>query len=180
MKQRWKHKTVWLAAAAVVLAGTASIQGAMAYFTTYVTARGGYPVTLGTNTEIQEDVRDMTKHITISNTGETECYVRVKVFSGDQIEIQYSGAVAENGDQFWTLDSDGYWYYRDIVPVGEATEELLAEIVIPDEYKDSFNVVVVQECTAVLYDDNNEPYSDWSRVADTKTDIGTPTGEGDE
>lgn len=47
-----KNKTFWLGAAAIVLAGSVSVQSAMAYFTTYVKAKGGYEITLGSQTEI--------------------------------------------------------------------------------------------------------------------------------
>ena len=30
-----------------------------------------------------------------------------------------------------------------------------------------FNVIVVQECTPVLYDENGNPYADWNAVADS-------------
>ena len=80
-KEFLRKKTPWLlAAAALLLAGGAGAGQAMAYFTTYVTAAGGHPVTLGYETQIEEDVEDMTKHIVIANTGESACYVRVKVF----------------------------------------------------------------------------------------------------
>ena len=44
---------------------------------------------------------------------------------------------------------------------------------VPQEWKDSFNVVVVQECTPVLYTEDGTPYADWNKKIDTKTDIGT-------
>lgn len=180
MKKLIKTKTFWFAAAAIALIGGASVHSAMAYFTTYVTAKGGHPVTLGTQTSIEEEVEDMTKHIVISNTGESECYVRVKVFSGSQYTIQFSGAVDEEGNPYWSLNQeDGYWYYKDILAVGEETEELLAKIEFPEEWKESFDIVVIQECTPVLYDESGTPYADWNRVIDTKTDIGTANGEGD-
>ena len=56
------------------------------------------------------------------------------------------------------------------------TKELLAEITIPEDLKDSFNVVVIQECTQVLYKEDGTPYADWSKIIDTTTDIG---GEGE-
>ena len=56
------------------------------------------------------------------------------------------------------------------------TKELLAEITIPEDLKDSFNAVVIQECTQVLYKDDGTPYADWSKIIDTTTDIG---GEGE-
>ena len=106
-KQYLKNKTLWLGTAAVILAGSVSVQSAMAYFTTYVKAKGGYEITLGSQTEIKEDVKDMTKEIKITNTGETDCYVRVKVFCGSQIEISYAGAVDEDGNAYWTTGDDG-------------------------------------------------------------------------
>lgn len=172
MKRLVRTKTFWAAAAAVILTAGLSVQSTMAYFTTYVTAKGGYEITLGSRTEIEEDVDDMTKHITLSNTGETECYVRVKVFCGSQIDITYSGAVDSEGTQYWTLADDGYWYYKDILQPKESTEVLLAKIELPEEFTESFNVIVVQECTPVKYTADGTAYADWSVKADTKTNIG--------
>ena len=169
-KRRFSNKTLF-AAAALVLAGTAGIGQASAYFTTYVTAAGGYPVTLGYETEIEEKVDSMTKHIMIYTTGESDCYVRVKVFSGSQFGIHFKS------DGGWSQSADGYWYYDKTLPVGGTTSELQAEIEVPQDNTDTFNIVVVQECTPVLWDENGEPYADWERMADTTTDIGTADGE---
>ena len=160
-----KTKVFWLTAAALVFLAGAAVPPAMAYFTTYVEAEGGYPITLGNET-IEEKVENMEKHIVLTNTGESDCFVRVKVFAGSQITLTMSGLS-------WNQGEDGYWYYSDIVPVSGNTEELLAKIAIPEEYKESFNVVVVQECTPVLYEEDGTPYADWNRIADTRTDIGT-------
>lgn len=172
MKKYIQTKTCWLTAAAVVLVLCLSAREAMAYFTTYVKAEGGYEITLGNETEVQENVKDMTKEITISNTGATDCYVRVKVFCGSQLEIEYAGAVDDQGNAYWTKGDDGYWYYRDILPVHGQSEVLQAKIRLPEEYTDSFNVIVVQECTSVRYKEDGTPYADWEAKADTKTDIG--------
>ena len=97
-------------------------------------------------------VEDMTKHIVLVNTGENDCYVRIKVFCGSRFTINYSSAADDKGEPYWNLnESDGYWYYRDIVPAGEKTEELLAEIEVPEGFTESFDIVVIQECTPVLY-----------------------------
>ncbi len=32
-----------------------------------------------------------------------------------------------------------------------------------------FNVIVVQECTMVVYDKNGKPTADWSKIADSST-----------
>ena len=132
MNKIWKRKTFWLTAAALLLVGGLSIQEAMAYFTTYVEAEGGYTVTLGPSTVIEETVEDMTKSITISNTGNVDCYVRVKVFAGSTVDIAYSGSAN------WSKDADGYWYYKDIVPVGGKSEVLNATISVADGFEESF------------------------------------------
>ena len=174
MKRLMKTKTFWLAAAATILVGSISVSEAMAYFTTYVTAKGGYSITLGTGSSMEEQVENMTKKITISNTGATECYVRVKVFSGDMVDISYSGATDGKGTAYWSKnESDGYWYYKDIVPVGGKTEVLQAKIHVPEGFEESFDVIVIQECTPVLYTEDGTPFADWERKMDTKTDIGT-------
>lgn len=167
MKNR---KIVVLSAAALVLAGSMTIHSAMAYFTTNVSAQGGYTLSLGSKTEIEENVEAMTKHIAIKNTGEADCYVRVKVFCGEEFKIQYSG---EEGK--WTQKDDGYWYYSDIVAPGEKTSELLAKIEVPEDRKEDFDVVVIQECAPVIYDEDGNPTVNW----DLKpyTDNGEGAGE---
>lgn len=171
-KDFFRKRTVWLAAGALLLLGSAGAGQAMAYFTTYVTAAGGHPVALGYETRIEEEVENMTKHIVIANTGESDCYVRVRVFSGSQFHVSMTP-----GDG-WSDGGDGFWYYDGILPVGEKTSELLAAIEdIPEDYEETFNIIVVQECTPVLYGEDGQPYADWDRKADTTTDIGTAGGE---
>ena len=50
--------------------------------------------------------------------------------------------------------------------MGGASEKLLVHIDNMDS-EDNFNVIVVQESTPVLYDENDQPYADWSRVMDS-------------
>ena len=168
MKKIMKKKTFWLAAAAVVLVGGMQLGNALAYFTTHVEAKGGYEVRIeGGSSVIEEEVRNMTKYITLTNNGNCDCYVRVKVFAGSQIGISYSGSGK------WSQKSDGYWYYSDIVPAGGKTKTLEAKIQVPKEFQDTFDVIVIQETTPVLYDSNGRAYADWERQADTTTDIGS-------
>lgn len=166
MKRFRNNKTVWLTAAAVILAGSMSIQGALAYFTANASAQGGYLISLGSSTDITEDFSDWTKHIVITNTGETDCYVRVKVFSGSQFDLEFSG---ESGA--WSQRDDEYWYYSDIVPAGGKTSVLDAKIIVPEGYEDDFNVVVVQECTPVVFDENGNPKEDWTQKIDSTSDF---------
>lgn len=61
--------------------------------------------------------------------------------------------------------------YKEPLAPGETTSEL--NIKINCEATDAnFNVIVVQESTKVLYDENNKPYADWSQIADTSETTG--------
>ena len=108
MRRFLKKKTVWLTVVAVALAGSMTIHSAIAYFTTYATASGSHPISIGSKTEIVEEFDNWTKHIQIQNTGENECFVRVKVFCGSQFTVQFSGEAGAWEER----DGDGYWYYN--------------------------------------------------------------------
>ncbi|MDD3615645.1 MAG: hypothetical protein PHC41_05395 [Lachnospiraceae bacterium] len=162
-----KKKTIILSAAALALTASLTVGGALAYFTTYSTATGGYPMEMGfTETVPHEEVSGGGKHITIENTGDYECFVRVKVFS--PVEISYDTT------EGWTLGADDYWYYTGsnqdgkeaILPARGVTSELFARISFPefaeDGSKNEFDVVVVQECTPVTYDEDGNPVADWN------------------
>lgn len=184
-----KHKkVVAMSAAALALTAALTIESSMAYFTTYVSAEGGHVVNMGARTEISEKVSEMTKHITLRNTSDRgDCYVRVKVFYGAGINVDYVD-VEKNGD--WYDGGDGYWYYRPILPAGQTTAQLDVSIdttglekpegLEPGEMtqyiKDKFNVVVVQECTPVIYDENGNPSANWETIY---TDYQEVTREGD-
>lgn len=144
----------------------------MAYFTTYASAKGGYELAAGPKTEIHEEIDGLKKHIRIENTGEGDCFVRVKIFAGGLTDIS---CPPEGGN--WQEGEGGYWYYGKILAPGETTDGLTASITIPEGMEgmaDNFNVIVVQECTPVLYRKDGTPYGDWNR----KTQKGT--GEGAE
>lgn len=132
-----------------------------AYFTTYTSAKGGYEIQAGTETEIHEEIDGLNKHIRIENTGGADCFVRVKVFAGSITDISYS---AESGS--WQEGEDGYWYCTAPLTPGELSEELVASIKIPEGMEDmaeSFDVIVIQECTPVLYHADSTAYADWNR-----------------
>lgn len=156
-------KLLVLSLAALSLVAATGAQDTMAYFTTYVTAGGSEIVRLGAQTEIHEDVSNMTKHVSIQNVSQTnDCFVRVKVFHGDGLSVTYTDT-SGNGD--WYDGTDGYWYYKPIVPAGGSTAVLDVKINLPAGFnKDEFNVVVIQECTPVLYDNNGNASADWSKT----------------
>lgn len=153
-----KKTRVLLVTAAAVLTLAAGAQTALAYFTTYATAKGGYTIHLGETTSIEENFANWTKKVQIANTGSQPCYVRVKAFCGSRYTLSFTG-------EGWTAGDDGYWYYNAIVPAGEKSGEL--DIAIgntPVGAADDFNVVVVQEAAAVRYTADGAPYADWSQT----------------
>lgn len=175
MRKMIKKKTVWLAVAAVVLTAGMTIQSAMAYFTANASAAGEQQLVLGTQTEVYEEpVVDMTKQISVRNTGENDCYVRVRVIHGSLFQVEYSGEA-----DAWTSGSDDYWYYNQTLSAGAATSVLQAKIVIPEGYENDFNVVVIQECAPIQYDASGNLLSpadaDWNLKFDTTPEI---DGEG--
>lgn len=153
-------------AAALIMVAAANFEDASAYFTTYVSAGGSEIVHMGSTTELHEDVTDMTKHISVTNASQTnDCFVRVKVFYGGQLQVSFTDR-SESGDAWSYSEKDGYWYYNSILPAGASTEILDAKIGdLPVDFdRDSFNVVVIQECTPVIYDENGNPGADWTTV----------------
>ena len=166
MKRFSISKKVWLTAAAAVLAGGISLQGAMAYFTTYASAGGGAVLELGHETEIEENFSAWTKDIKVTNTGDVDCYVRVKVLAGSQFTEPGSQFALDISGDGWSAGEGGYWYYADPIAPDAQTGSLLAQITIPEEFMEDFNVAVAQECTPVQYDENGSPYADWDLTMD--------------
>ena len=164
---RMSKRIIALSAAAFCMITAASVKEATAYFTTYVSAGGSHIINLGSETEIKEKFSNMTKHISLTNTSQiNDCYVRVKVFFADWLKPYISYEDTSESGKLWTYsEGDGYWYYGPILPAGASTEVFDVKIDVPEGIdKDSFNVVVIQECTPVIYDEAGNPSADWSTV----------------
>ncbi len=164
----------------------ASIQPAIAYFTTYVRARGGYPVSLGDTTTIEENFSSWAKHVVIHNKeGSEPVFIRAKViYTTKNNELGYK----VSGTGWSELNEDGFYYWGTkemptILYGGKSTGDaknkvntLDVEITkIPEEPQkgDSFSVTVIYESTPVRYDANGNPYAKW----DAKIiDVGSTTG----
>lgn len=166
MKKSLNKKTLGLAGAALFLTAGLSVGSAMAYFTTYTQVSGGVTLSLDTtSTTPNERVEDWTKHVTIENTGDTDCFVRVRAFAGSQ----YQDSLVYSGEN-WSLAADGYYYYSEILSPGETSGELL--IAIDNmESNHSFNVIVVQESAPVIYDGDGNPIGDWDHILDSGENV---------
>lgn len=171
-------KVIAMSAAALGMTAALTIESSLAYFTTYVSAGGSQVVNLGAQTTIHEDVSNMTKHIQVANISQiNDCFVRVKVFYGGDLSIGYPDSPDTPSNPDWyldgTTDENGfrYVYYRPILPASpdpdrpSLTTPLDVKIDVPDGFdRDNFNVVVIQECTPVVYDESGNATADWTTV----------------
>ncbi len=166
------RKYIVIAAALVLLAGV-SIKSANAYFTDTQEATGYIKLNLGDSEIIpNEDVDGMTKIITVKNTGNYNVFVRVKAIYGSNctVAIDNSAEGDTKKSEGWSLNDDGYYYYSGVVSVGESAPKLYLTVT-PKEgaTADSFNVVIVEEATKVLYDSDGKAYADWNSKVQTKS-----------
>ena len=132
----------------------------------YTVASGGLKIKLGNTTIIpDEEVVNMEKRIAVTNTGDMDCFVRVKVFAGNK--YQPGLKFTPDAEGTWSQGDDGYYYCSQIIPAGETSNTFNVKIDDMDS-EDDFNIIVVQECTAVLYDENGKALSaDWNMIADS-------------
>lgn len=159
--------SILLAALALILVLGANLRGAMAYFTTYVVAEGGYPIRLGSSDDFHEEISNWTKRLSveISEDSEDAVYVRARGFCGSLYTLSYDD-VAGN----WTDGGDGWYYYNILLHPGEGTTVLDVHIEgVPAEPEEGegFHVVVVYETTPVQYREDGTPYADWSLATQT-------------
>ena len=160
-----KYFVLMLLIAALVF--SASIGGALAYFSTYTTAKGGYPVKLDNNPEPAEWYKEGLKHLTIENKGDGPIFVRAKAIATDGVVLTY-----QEESENWTTDNlggstgAGYYYYSKALEgkdatTGKVTSELLIKITFPKQPKidgqtefeigDEMNVLVLFESVPAVY-----------------------------
>lgn len=165
-----KKKYIVLLIVIAALVFSASIGGALAYFSTYTTAMGGYPVALDNNPEPEEWYKDGLKHLTIKNTGDGPIFVRAKAVVTDGVGVtpEYQTSANWTGENLGGQDGAGYYYYSKALEGKDAeteaekiTSELLITITFPKQPKiegktefekgDEMNVLVLFESVPAMY-----------------------------
>lgn len=168
-----KMKTFIPALFAAGLICFSNVKSANAFFTTYVTAKGGYEVNYMRETKIEEQFENWNKYVTITNKeGSIPVYVRVKAFCGELYTLSYSG------EDWKYVEADGYYYYEKPLYGGETTKALrvfIDNIPVKPEEEQNFNVVVIYETIPVQYDEQNELVSpeiaDWSETLSSVNEV---------
>ena len=157
-----KKRTLLLAVLAVLLVLSSGIGSAVAYFTSYATARGGY-VIMGGRTEIKEEWLQGQKVVRISNVARTDAdngkypvFVRARVFADSSLALTYSsepqGAWKQTGD---------YWYYQTAIAAGQTTNPLNIAVAAKADQKfkvgDTADVIVVYESVPAMFKADGSP-----------------------
>nr|MCR5415248.1 hypothetical protein [Pseudobutyrivibrio sp.] len=111
----------------------------------------------------EDYVENMVKHVTLTNTGECDVYVRVLAVYPDDGSV--GAELLSTTD--WSQGEGGYYYYSKILAPGESTSELQLEITYSTEL--DFNVIIIQEATKVIYDEDGNPTADWTSTVTVTT-----------
>ena len=148
-------------AAALLLIAASAVKPAIAYFTDTTKAEGKLLISLGDGEleELEEDVENFVKKITITNTGNEPLMVRAKAIYPTGITLKMEDS------SNWTEGTD-YYNYSLVLQPGESTSELNLKVTF-DEAKD-FNVIIIQEAARVIYDEDGNPTGDWSNKISTE------------
>ena len=163
------NKKIITAGLAGALAVTAVVGGSLAYFTdeaekTNTFTVGNVDITL-TEPNWEGNGSDdapaaypgepLAKDPTVTNDGANPCFVRIKVEGldslGDAGMITYrTDYVTDALGKGWVEGSDGYFYYDAVLEVGDTTDALFDQIVMPTGLTNGdgtteYNVVVTAE-----------------------------------
>lgn len=115
-------------------------------------------------TEIEEDFPEpelvagesFTKDVKITNTGESECYVRARVEFSEDFQYEDNGNYVDYftinfNTAYWVYnENDGYHYYRNVLEKDETTESLFKTVNVDrntpeDILEEDFDIIVYQE-----------------------------------
>ncbi len=163
-----KNKKIVIAAACLALIAAASIGPASAYFTASKSASGTKEVYLGDGEIVPDEEMDETgtiKTVSITNTSNYDVWVRVKVFSPDNV------TVTPNLGASWSETKENnevYYSYSKVLEAQDTTDDIVFEVSLPtvsdvtDITQKEYNVIIVEEATRAEY--GEEP--DWNNKAD--------------
>ena len=164
-----KYFVLILLIAALVF--SASIGGALAYFSTYTTALGGYPVKLDNNPEPEEVYDKGVKSLTIENKGDGLIFVRAKAIATEGVNLTYQpGESWTENNLSNSTDGAGYYYYSKALENKDAGETLkkttalnititfpshpITDENVPFAIGDEVNVLVLFESVPAVYNSN--------------------------
>ena len=101
------------------------------------------------NTSITEEFppQDVTpgttlkKDVKITNDGPSDAFIRARVTISPDKAVEFLGT-----DDKWSYSQkDGWFYYKEVVAVGDSTTSIMTNIKLPSTLSENFDVTVYQE-----------------------------------
>lgn len=140
----------------IVLMMISIIGGVYAYLTSNDTAKNTLVIG-GVNTEVVEEFTppeklepgtSFTKDVKVKNLGPSECYVRIKAVFTDSDMEKYCTVDFNTRDYVYNED-DGFYYYTEILRVGDITPSLFTTVSLSEEITEAeikdFDILVYSE-----------------------------------
>ncbi len=166
-----KNKKVILATAGVLICGVIAVVSAVsgtatAFLSDNSQINNQFIVGYNTTT-VEEDFPTPTpvpsggnvaKTVRVRNQGDVPCYIRVALSYSEDL-VTLNGLDTDN----WVYGEDGYYYYKNVVDVGDSTTDLFTSVTINGEAEASELVVNVYEESVQTVDGSN-PYTDYEEA----------------
>lgn len=162
---------------AVLMVLTLSVKSASAYFTTYVTAKGGRVLAFNPETEIDEEYSAGMKTIRVRNTGDVDVFVRLTYFYPSNVTV----APDKSSSAKWKHLGGAAYEYTEKVAPGASTEDFKLAIDLSGATAadiETFNVIVVYEFTPAFGDTPDWNSKDVIEIDTTETVTPEPVTPG--
>ncbi len=175
MKHHMKHKKliISLAACAVIMAGIGGTYAVLTASTTDVT--NTFKVEEVIETKIEEDWTEgqLDKTVSVKNVGQDNAFIRARVTISPDDVATWKYNNTDGGKNYWKEGSDGWYYYKKVVPPGGKTSPLMNEVVLNDSnFEGDFDVTVYQEAVGTGSHKANEVVDEVSEIEEYFKAIG--------
>lgn len=165
MKTTIKKQLGLATATVAVVIGVMTIGHSLAYFSSEKDHASEYNLAV-IDTEIEEefekeDEQHYVKNPRITNLGESDAIVRVRVEVTDNTQKDNINFIDEDEENNWLLADDGYYYYQGVLKPNETTDTIFDKVEIKDlDAMKDFDIIVYQEAIQTsAYDENGKEYS---------------------
>ena len=184
LKRISKKSKITAALLMTVLVVAGSIGATLAYYSNETKVLSNQFTVANIDTDIVEEFKEIseteyTKLVTVKNTGNAPCLVRVRVEvtpSSEEANIKIDDKTVADwkvklGDD-WKYKEDGFFYYTKALPEGVSTASLVNKVNIIDTDKmNDFDIIVYQEAVqTAVYKDSVKGLNQDIIFGDGKTD----------
>lgn len=149
-----------IALIAMITVIACSTVAAYAYFTDYDHLLGAAKLSLSGETEIEEEVTDTEKTVSVKNTGEegknASVVVKLLIYGPDGMKVTLSDS--SDWTAFNTEKGVYGYYYNHVLAPGESTSKVVASVADIPAGADmtDFQIIVLQESSTAVYDEDGK------------------------